>query len=66
MRFKIVFEDYLRRGHVESIKTLLKGLQGVDVLEVDDEHMLICVSDDMVTVIEDMNLCDYITAIRQQ
>ncbi len=66
MRFKIVFEDYLRRGHVESIKTLLKGLQGVDVLEVDDEHMLIGVSDDMVTVIEDMNLCDYITAIRQQ
>lgn len=66
MRFKIVFVDYLRRGHVESIKTLLKGLQGVDVLEVDDEHMLIGVSDDMVTVIEDMNLCDYITAIRQQ
>lgn len=66
MRFKIVFEDYLRRGHVESIKTLLKGLQGVDVLEVDDEHMLIGVSDDTVTVIEDMNLCDYITAIRQQ
>lgn len=66
MRFKIVFEDYLRRGHVESIKTLLKGLQGVDILEEDDEHMLIGVSDDMVTVIEDMNLCDYITAIRQQ
>lgn len=66
MRFKIVFEDYLRRGHVESIKTLLKGLQGVDVLEEDDEHMLIGVSDDMVTVIEDMNLCDYITAICQR
>lgn len=66
MRFKIVFEDYLRRGHVESIKTLLKGLQGVEVLEEDDEHMFIGVSDDMVTVIEDMNLCDYITAIRQR
>lgn len=61
-----MFEDYLRRGHVESIKTLLKGLQGVDVLEEDDEHMLIGVSDDMITVIEDMNLCDYITAIRQR
>lgn len=61
-----MFEDYLRRGHVESIKTLLKGLQGVEVLEEDDERMLIGVSDDMVTVIEDMNLCDYITAIRQR
>lgn len=65
MRFKIVFEDYLRKGHVEAIKTLLKGLQGVDVLEESNEHLLIGVSDDMISVIEDMNLCDYLTAVRQ-
>lgn len=65
MKFKVIFEAYLRRGYVESVKTLLKGLEGVDVLEEDNEHMLIDVSDDMVSVIEDMVLCDNFTAVRQ-
>lgn len=65
MKFKVIFEAYLRRGYVESVKTLLKGLEGVDVLEEGNEHMLIDVSDDTVSVIEDMVLCDNFTAVRQ-
>ncbi len=65
MKFKIIFEDYLRDEHVEAIKTMLSGLEGVEIIENDNEHLLISTNESMASVIEDMNLCDYLTAVKQ-
>ena len=65
MKFKIIFEDYLRDEHVKAIKTMMSGLEGVEIIENDNEHLLISTNEDMASVIEDMNLCDYLTAVKQ-
>lgn len=66
MKFKIVFGDYLRAEHVAAIRTMLAELKGVEILEDNENGLLISASEDMVDVIEDMSLCDYLTAVKQE
>lgn len=66
MKFKIVFEDYLRAEHVAAIRTMLAELKGVEILEDNKDGLLISASEDMVDVIKDMSLCDYLTAVKQE
>lgn len=66
MKFKVVFEDYMRAEHVAAIRTLLAESKGVEILEDNKDGLLISVSEDMTDVIEDMSLCDYLTAVKQE
>lgn len=66
MKFKVVFEDYMRAEHVAAIRTLLAESKGVEILEDNKDGLLISVSEDMADVIEDMSLCDYLTAVKQE
>lgn len=65
MRFKIIFQDYLREEHVDAIRTMLNGLDGVEIIEDNKDSLVINTSEAMGKVIEDMNVCDYLTALEQ-
>lgn len=65
MCYKVIFQDYLSDRHVKAVRGLLEGLVGVRVLDDCRYYMIIEVVDSMVGVIEDMNLCDYLTAVRR-
>lgn len=65
MKFEIIFQDYLREEHVDAIRTMLNGLDGVEIIEDTKDHLVINANDAMAKVIEDMNVCDYLTAMRQ-
>lgn len=66
MKFRIDFEDYMRAEHVDAIRTMLEGLKGVEILEDNKDGLLISANEDMAGVIEDMSLCDYLTAVKQE
>ena len=66
MKFTIKFADYLREEHVNSVKTLMHSINGVEVIEEAEDSMVIMASNEMVPVISDMCLCDYIFCYREE
>lgn len=65
MKFQIIFQDYLREEHVDAIRTMLTGLDGVEVIEDNKDSLVISTDEVMGKVIKDMSVCDYLTALEQ-
>ena len=65
MKFQIIFQDYLREEHIDAIRTMLTGLDGVEVIEDNKDSLVISTNEVMGKVIKDMSVCDYLTALEQ-
>lgn len=62
MKYRIVSQSYLRQGHIDAIHSLFETIECVEVAESGDDYMIIDVPEDLVPVIDDMVICDYISA----
>ena len=64
MKYKVKFVDWMAEKHVNAMKACLEDMSSVEILQREDDGYTIEVAEGMEHVIEDMNGCDYITAVK--
>lgn len=63
MKYKVKFVDWMAEKHVNAMKACLEDMSSVEILQREDDCYIIKVAEGMEHVIDDMNRCDYITAV---
>ena len=63
MKYKVLFKDWMAETHVNAMKVLLENMSNVEILKREADGYTIEVAENMAHVIEDMNVCDYFTAV---
>lgn len=59
-KVRVALPDYLSEEHVNATKKLISIMSGIKVdSETNTEIMITVENDDVMKVLEDMNVCDY-------